>query len=709
MHLRKVSLTNFCQHRSMAVEFHPGVTGVLGGNGRGKSNLLKAVRFALIKASGNTGAMAEDLNWAAALAGESGFVELDFEKAGIEGRVKRYVDKGKASLRFGETKAGSSKAVDEAMADITAVPKRVVEEIVFVDQGAIERILFERPAERGKQFQALFGTGNAEAIRVLLQKELAGISDSPVDEQILKLQQQLDTVIDVQLRDLTVTREQLAKAVDGFDEAAHRKVIEAFAVAQQLKQQIAEAHRQITGLAADADANDRVLAGLQAQVTELAAGANSERDEIAKARERVGALTQLKRASAMRVQLLTDKKAQNAVLTTALPVSPSVTQEQVDTSRHEVGQSKAVLAPKRAFVQAFKGGDDEATCPTCMQPVHGASGLAQQFETEIENQDDRIAGTEAMLNKAEQAARVYRGAVQEDQVRRSLASSRLMEVEHQLSTLGAADYDPTEAESLQTRLHAFDVKEKQLTEAKRNLQTKQVAVESARIALSDQRVQLATLEAKVTEAPTAAQQVEAQQAIQGFNDAKAQTAGIDGQLAQLRGQRAGVLTELEQLKAESSKLEAVHKYKMLCEQARSVLHRDCLPLIVTRSFLAVLNTHMAEYLQIFDVPFTAAIEGDLSVVCQFPGVGKQSAGRLSGGQRVVLGIAFRFAICRLFAADLHFMILDEPTAFLDSDKIQGVITVLQSVRRHMHNTGAQLIVVTHEPELAVAFDHTVRL
>ena len=461
MHLRQVSLTNFCQHRSTAIEFHPGVTGVLGTNGQGKSNLLKAVRFALIKASGNTGTMGDDLNWAAAAAGESGFVELAFEKAGIEGHVKRYVDKGKASLRFGETKASSSKAVDEAMADIIAVPKRVIEEIVFVDQGAIERILFERPAERGKQFQALFGTGNAEAIRVLLQKELAGISDSPVDEQILRLQQQLDTVIDVQLRALTLTREQLAKAIDGFDESAHQHVIETFAVAQQLKQQISEAYQQIIGLAADADADKRVLAGLQAQVDELATSIDSKRDEIARARERVGAIALLKRASAMREQLLQHKEAQNNVLSAPIPGPPSITQEQVDVSRHEVGQSKAELAPKRTFVRAFKGGDDEATCPTCMQPVHGAADLAKQFAIEIDNQDECIARTEAMLNKAEQAARVYREAVKEDQVRRSLASSRLMEIEHQLNTLGAADYDPTEADMLHVQLHAFDVKEKQ--------------------------------------------------------------------------------------------------------------------------------------------------------------------------------------------------------------------------------------------------------
>jgi len=74
-----------------------------------------------------------------------------------------------------------------------------------------------------------------------------------------------------------------------------------------------------------------------------------------------------------------------------------------------------------------------------------------------------------------------------------------------------------------------------------------------------------------------------------------------------------------------------------------------------------------------------------------------------------LGIAFRFAVYRLFASELGFMVLDEPTTMLDADHVDSVLDVLQSVRRHAHNTGMQLIVITHEPQLEMAFDQTVRL
>jgi exonuclease SbcC len=709
VHLRKVDLLNFCQHRKLTVEFHPGVTGVIGGNGQGKSNLMKAVRFVLIKASGNAGVMADDLNWEAAAAGESGSVELAFEKGGTDGKVKRFVNKGKASLKFGSIKAASAKATAEAMADVLSVPTRVIEEIVFVGQGQIEKILFDKPAERGKQFQALFGTGSAETIRGLLQKQIAGLSDSPVDEQIARLQKQLDVTIDPRLRELTDQRGPLAGAIKGFDEARHQKVLETFAVAFQLGQNIAELRSKITGHEADVDSGERVVVGLKSQIEGLKTDVDGEREAIAAARERVGALKQLKRASAMRSQLVVDQAAQTKILAAATPTPPSITQEKVTENKKKVEKAKAELAPKREFVKTFKGGEADATCPTCMQPVKNAAALADQFEAEVSTQDERIASVDATLNKAQEAIHLFTKASGEDQVRRKLASERLMDVEHQLTTLGAAEYDPDEAASLEARLSEFEVKEYQLTEVEHNLQNAQTDVATKQGVLADQRTQLAELEKQVVEAPTEAQRDEAQQALKGYSDAKAQLSGIDGQLAQLRNQRAGVLTELKQLKDESSKLANVREYKALCERARTVLHRDCLPLVVTRSFLTALNVYMAEYLRAFDIPFAAEIKDDLDVVCTFPGVGPKPAGRLSGGQKVMLGIAFRFAVYRLFAGDLGFMVLDEPTNMLDGDHIDSVLDVLQSVRRHAHNTGMQLIVITHEPQLETAFDDTIRL
>ena len=217
------------------------------------------------------------------------------------------------------------------------------------------------------------------------------------------------------------------------------------------------------------------------------------------------------------------------------------------------------------------------------------------------------------------------------------------------------------------------------------------------------------LQQQLQDRPGVVQYNAAKQELELVSRAETELANVEGQLLQLQRRRASMLEELERLKERAGKLEAVKQYKTLCERARTLFHRDHLPQMVTRAFLTGLNAKIDEYLKLFGASFSCDIKDDLSVVCRFPGTGEQSAERLSGGQRVVLGIAFRFAIYSLFAKDLGFMVLDEPTAFLDDDRIQSVVEVMQSVRRYAHQTGMQLVVITHEPELATAFDHVIHL
>ena len=132
-------------------------------------------------------------------------------------------------------------------------------------------------------------------------------------------------------------------------------------------------------------------------------------------------------------------------------------------------------------------------------------------------------------------------------------------------------------------------------------------------------------------------------------------------------------------------------------------------MIVTRAYLASLNAKLNEYLITFNVPFTCTIKDDLSVMCNMKDGGERTSKRLSGGQKAVLSICFRFAIYSLFAANFGFMVLDEPTAYLDGDRVTAVAQLLMQIRQYAKNTGMQLIVVTHEKDLIPAFDMTISL
>ena len=117
---------------------------------------------------------------------------------------------------------------------------------------------------------------------------------------------------------------------------------------------------------------------------------------------------------------------------------------------------------------------------------------------------------------------------------------------------------------------------------------------------------------------------------------------------------------------------------------------------------------LAKYLELFEAPYLARITDDISIQCTF-GDRVVPAERLSGGEKVVLGIAFRFAVYELFVSNLGLLILDEPTVYLDSDRIDSVLSLLERVKGYSRSAGLQLIVITHEARLAGVFDQVIEL
>jgi DNA repair exonuclease SbcCD ATPase subunit len=86
----------------------------------------------------------------------------------------------------------------------------------------------------------------------------------------------------------------------------------------------------------------------------------------------------------------------------------------------------------------------------------------------------------------------------------------------------------------------------------------------------------------------------------------------------------------------------------------------------------------------------------------------QPAERLSSGQKVVMALSFRLAVNFMYA-DLGFLVLDEPTAYLDEHHIAGFEPVLGCLREFAASRGLQCLMVTHEQSLAPLFDSVLQL
>ena len=81
------------------------------------------------------------------------------------------------------------------------------------------------------------------------------------------------------------------------------------------------------------------------------------------------------------------------------------------------------------------------------------------------------------------------------------------------------------------------------------------------------------------------------------------------------------------------------------------------------------------------------------------GRSKHLPSQLSGGQQQRVGIA------RALAGEPRFLLADEPTGNLDSQMAQGVMELLEEINA----TGTTIVMVTHDPELAIRAKHEVKL
>jgi exonuclease SbcC len=107
MKIRAIQLTNFRQHANSTIEFGPGITGIIGPNGTGKTTILEAIAWALY---GNEAARGrrDSIRFARADARAQVRVELDFELGNHRYRVARGLTSAELYLDGGEQPIANS-------------------------------------------------------------------------------------------------------------------------------------------------------------------------------------------------------------------------------------------------------------------------------------------------------------------------------------------------------------------------------------------------------------------------------------------------------------------------------------------------------------------------------------------------------------------------------------------------------------------------
>lgn len=701
MIIEKIVLNNFCQHRERKEMLGSGMVGIVGKNGNGKTNFVRSLLFALSGDAGGAGKKEDDVT-----KGESsGYVELFFTIGDKDGYVKRYMNNSRTTLKFGGEEFKSAKDADAAIYGILGISSKLLREVVFVGQGCIENMLFERPADRAKAFSALFGTDSMERIRDLLQRELMTVQAISSADAIVVARQEADTIE----KSIILLRAQLdglspdLLSVQEFNAAqavirARDNFVRVTTNLEALKVQRAEKVFQYKNKCDQ-------MAKLTTDVATLKASVDEFRPYAEAARERLKNAEAAQRVEARRSALVETISQCQQRLAFPLPAGwTTIKEDQLKAAQEVADNLRGPVTLASKVVTALSSlGAGEVTCPTCRQLV-SKSFIDEQIRV-VKEDGEKLKAATAFCNNSLSARAAFERIVSEDSRARDIANTRLEASQRELGELGEqlvsvpVDTDRelvSEFEALSLSYRSREMEVASLNGHLRALESEVAALETA----------VSTVEVPDAVSSEAAEAANVK--LKKHAEVNLSVAGIKGQVQTLESNLTLTKSRIVKMEEDEGKMVKRLSYRKLCEDARMVLHHDRLPNRVAQVYLASINAKMNEYLEVFQARYSCSIQPDLSVKCYF-GEHELVAERLSGGQRIELGLAFRFALYDLFVGHLGLLVIDEPTAWLDDDHIEAVVRVLERVKVHSRSKGMQVIVPTHEARLMSAFDRVIQI
>lgn len=666
---RELELKNYCQHRKLTYTFHAGIIGISGRNGSGKSNFLSALFFALTgKPMDGT---KQDLLTSGA---SSGHVSLRFLCDGAEYKITRAVHSSTASLHVTHpdgtiAEEKGIEKVDRRMTELLGMSFDMLQALCFVPQDGLLSVVAAEHSRRMSFMQRLSGTLEAETLRTLLQTQLNNCPmvvdrSSELAGTLARVEQSRRDLAGIRNRILT---EQAGLNVIMADENRikhwHRVSL------ARTSEAITAEHVALTQEIRRQQERMTVLQTEKERLEALAPVVISEEDRKAYAEQ------QTRKA-------LTAEIAKLRLDLTAIPVKGCPTAP----DRTQLTQAEKTYSDNLPAYTLYKSG----TCPTCKRD------LAVLDKADWMAKFEYLAGVLPELRKGyDEAHRQYIQAMTEHGAttkKVEMLTSRLTVCEQELAGLKRPAIDE---ESWKIRLRAAE-----LCEANQ-LKLRAVLSEIASLTRSLAELNRRLSDATGGESYTAAEKAEAQAGLQEITrrqEAIKKLEISEAETAARIGADDQVVTMLRD--SEKQRMAAMHVTGVLT-RARDLLHRDALPKLVMTKMLAGINAYMNFHLSKFEAPFTATLTDGFDFEATFPGDGHKTmqSRRLSGGQKVLLAVAFRFALSELFGKSVPLLVLDEPTTWLDQQNVQKLADVLE-ISRRMAEKNMFIMIATHEPELA---------
>ena len=732
MRLIKAKLVNACQHESVELDFPLGITLIKGPNGAGKSNLIKMIKASLT-GDFTSNPPPKEANIRSGIDKDvESYITTHWEHTGTKFDVTRALQAKKNCLNVEGLDSPIRKIteINNTLEGMLGISKRVVDEFIFVDQWKIFSFMSATPAVRAKTFSHLCNTERAERLWDVIGVQMK--SDAELAAGVIDNSAEIKEALALRTAKLQAHREELVECEAACLKKTEGKAVKAIiadgAASIALALAVSQRIGQITSMT-------KTVAGLKVQLSEL-----SDEFKLLQA-GRVTMLATLKESKGERDELkavltVFDTNAKSyATLATVKPAEPEVDPDiaaelgQLADTRSELEIKRVDLKRYRDLIKSIES-VDSAECPTCGSDLDSGSEhyqdiLAQEAELSLAVE----AGDQSVeeLEEHESAVSAWNEAVSRWELSIEAAEGSIVEFSEEQTSLIAKvcpDDDSVEAqraavadlhvkyvediayvsETFDTVYEDYDDKAEELSNLKINVGSVAGQLKTSE---EDQEADEAAL-ASLDVSPEEVEEAEAK--LEAHREAKPKRNSIREFIEELEHLNEADEASLVALKAHKARTAIAKDWLADLEYYRSIFHRDALPKVMAQTAMeSMVNAINNILVDDFDAPFYVTADDNLSFTVHKNDGTSESAERLSGGEKVILAVAFRLAVNSIFAGEVGMMVLDEPTAGLDTHNIDCLVDLFARLQESSKAKGRQIIVITHDERLERACDNVLTI
>jgi len=713
MRLKEVTLHEYCQHSHRVLKFEEGLNALVGRNGAGKSNALKGVYAALTGDFGrNAGVKRDNIRQLANEKSDS-YVNLVFTHGANTFKVSHSLRNGTAKLRINEEEpvAGTRQVTDRIFKMLGVSPKLIADH-VFVEQGDVAAFLSAVDSDRAKLCERLFGTEIASTIYKRIGEHLDALEVPTIGDLRDKC---LERIADTEFKIAEIDDKLQAYAdlpVD-YDPSKDelQEVVARWRALQQVKLDVLRLTEQEERLAKLLASKRTEYERLQADYETLHSYVEVEIKPREAARKEFVSWDAYDRVQHLaKVYDSEEAKAQTEFADNPRPEKPvdfvelqTIPKDAWNLERSELIRTCNVL---KQFIATAESGSPE--CMTCGTPMNELLSSLSARKENLADAQRRLGVLHEQLKRSDLYRQVLAGwntwygmwvTSKEGRERRKRDLQFVAKPTRSREELRKYLDELVDMERARDGIKfELDRLGYDKMEGQYENQAKQLKAKCQELAEYDVTESDAAMATKIIGDRTEA-----------WRQLTALTAEQDSLFKMLEDSQK-TLAEIELMAQQAV---AVRAWEKRLVEMRQVFHRDGAPKISAESNLRILQEDVNDLLFRFDAPYRVSVADNLSFTAHFyrgekTGI-KQPASRLSGGEEVLLALAFRIAVHSRFAGELGLLCMDEPTSGLDQRNLSCVATAFDRLRELCRNTGLQVIMVTHDERLFPLFDRVINL